>query len=226
MDLLYFLEARLRFTTQLYDSIVAPFEAAKRRIEANEPPYVDERDPEYADEPAFLKEWQQADDSIMVIGQWCLCMVQASLQAYLRKCIGPLGSVWWNSASLSDEVAKKKGGSWFGRYRLLFLENLGIDWNSGSVSVRELEQLNLTRDDLIHNMDMFSANVERIDKHAERFPTGLFTDELWSGLGIERIKIDRAKLQLAIRLVSQFCAWLDGIRCDYPKFVGGRTARE
>ena len=73
-------------------------------------------------------------------------------------------------------------------------------------------------------MDMFSTNVERIEKHAERFPIGLFTDELWSGLGNERIKIDKAKLQLAIRLGREFCAWLDGIHCDYPRFVGGLTA--
>jgi hypothetical protein len=131
-------------------------------------------------------------------------MVHVSLIAYLQECIGPAGSLWWNPKALQAELARKKGGSWFGRYRLLFLENLGIDWDQGPVSLAELEQLNLTRHDLIHNTDMFSTNVERVEEHAKRFPTGLFTDELWSGAGMERIKIDRTKLQLAVRLTRHF----------------------
>jgi len=121
MDLLYFLKQRLQFIQGLYDSIVSVFEEKKCRIDAGKPPYIDSRDPEYADEPAFLAEWQEADDSLMVIGHWCLCMVQASLQAYLRACIGPLGSYWWNVEELQLELGKKQGKSWFQRYRLLFL---------------------------------------------------------------------------------------------------------
>jgi hypothetical protein len=65
MDLLYFLKERLRFIEQLYDGAISPFEKTKRKIEEHEPPYVDNRDPEYVSEPAFLSEWQQADDSII-----------------------------------------------------------------------------------------------------------------------------------------------------------------
>ena len=98
----------------------------------------------------------------------CLCMVQASLQAYLRECIGPLGSYWRNAEELQLELSKKQGKSWFGRYRLLFLD-LGIDWEKGPVPLSDLEQLNLTRDDLIHNIDMMSLNVERIEKKSPQF---------------------------------------------------------
>ena len=73
MDLLYFLKTRLRFIEQLYDGAAAPCVETKRQIEAGEQPYVDNRDPEYYDgEPAFLTEWQQADDSVIVIGHWCI----------------------------------------------------------------------------------------------------------------------------------------------------------
>lgn len=75
----------------------------------------------------------------MVIGHWCLCMVQASLQAYLRECIGPLGSYWWDVEQLPLELSKKQGKTWFGRYRLLFLD-LGINWEKGPVSLSDLEQ--------------------------------------------------------------------------------------
>ncbi len=223
MDLLYFLKTRLEFIEQLYDSAVAPFEEIKRKIEEGEPPYVDERNPEYVSEPAFLQEAQQADDSVMVIGHWCLCMVQASLKAYLKEFTSPRGSIWWKPRALLARLTKKQGRNWFGRYRLLFLDDLGIDWNEGPVSLSELEQLNLTRDDLIHNMDIFSVAVERNEQHVERFPTGLFIDELWSGLGMERVKIDRGRLKIAIRSVREFCTWLEGLRCNYPKYVRGRT---
>lgn len=215
MDLLHFLEERLKFIEQLYESAVAPFEETKRKIDEGESPYIDRRDPEYASEPAYLAEWEQAGDSVTVIGHWCLCMVQASLQAYLREMIGPGGSLWWKARVLLDRFRKKPGRNWFERYRLLFLDDLGIDWNNGPVSISELEQLNLTRDDLLHNMDIFSVTVERTGQHIERFPTGLFTDELWS----ERVKIDREKLRLAILLVREFCAWLDDFRVNYPRRV-------
>jgi hypothetical protein len=216
MDLLYFFKTRLEFIEQLYDSVVIPFEEVKRKIDAGEAPYVDHRDPEYVDEPAFLEEWQQADDSIMVVGQWCLCMVQMALKAFLKECIGPAGSVWWRTMRLHEALLKKKG-DWFVRYKALFLDELGIDWDRGPVPLGELEQLNLTRNDLIHNMDMFSMSIERDEAHAKKFPTGLFTDGGWFGLKFDRVRIDRAKLQLAIALVAEFCGWLDGVRCSYPK---------
>lgn len=218
MDLLYFLDRRLQFIRNLYNSTVSVFEETKRKIEAGEPPFVDSRNPEYADEPAFLAEWQEADDSVMVIGHWCLCMVQASLQAYLKDCISPVGSYWWDAKLLRLELNKKKGNNWFGRYRLLFLD-LGVDWEQGPVSLSALEQLNLTRDDLIHNIETASFNVERLEKHAKRFPTGLFVDDLWSDIVMERLRVDRDKLELAIRLVTEFCTWLDDIRCNYPNYV-------
>lgn len=212
MDLLYFLKERLRFIEQLYDGAISPFEETKRKIEDHEAPYVDNRDPEYVSEPAFLSEWQQADDSIMVIGHWALCMVQASLKAYLQGCIGPTGSIWWRPKILLSLLAKKQSKSWFGRYQLLFFEDLGIDWSKGPASLSELEQLNLTRDDVIHNVDVLSMSVERAEKHAERYPVGLFTDEMWAKAGLERVIVDKKKLGVAIELVERFCTWIEGIR--------------
>jgi hypothetical protein len=219
MDLLYFLKSRLDFIERLYDGAISQFEETKRKIEAQEPPYLDSRDPECVDEPAFLPEWQDADDSIMTIGYWALCMVQSSLKAYLRECVGPLGNVWWNPDQLKAELPNKKGGSEFGRYRLLFLEDLEVDWNQGPVKLADLEQLNLTRDDLTHQVDMFNTNVARAAKHASRYPAGMFVDEPWARVGVERLKVDKEKLLLAIDLVRRFCGWLDEIRTDFPAYL-------
>jgi len=226
VDLLYFATRRLRFIQTLYESAVGPFRETKRQIAAGEPPYVDTRNPEdYDGEPAFLSEWEDADDAAMVVGHWCLCMVQATLQAYLRDCIGPLGSLWWNSSELRRRIGRKQG-NWFQRYRMLFLEDLGVDWQHGPVPLVDLEQLNLTRDDLIHNIDMMSFNVKRVENHAEQFPIGLFTDDLWQGLGIERVRVDEDRLVLAIHLVTKFCGWLEGIRCGYPQYINKSISAE
>jgi hypothetical protein len=221
MDLLHFLKSKLRFIEQLYDGAAAPFVETKRQIEAGEPPYVDNRNPEYADgEPAFLQEWQDADESVLVLGYWCLCSVQASLQTYLREYIGPCGAYWWKPERLRSEFRKKRG-NWFERYRLLFREDLGIDWSTGPVSLDQLEQLNLTRDDLNHNVDLLSVTIARSKTHARRFPDGIFTDESWvlDRFGMERLNVDKEKLLLATRLVEEFCTWLEGIRCRYPQYV-------
>jgi len=227
VDLLYFLDRRLAFVQKLYDSTVGPFEERKRQIDAGEPPYVYAGDPDdYDGDPPFLEKWQEADESVMVVGHWCLCMIQASLQTYLQDSISPYGSYWWKPATLMALLGKKKGDSKFQRYRLLFRDHLGVDWEKGPVAIADLEQLNLTRNDLIHPIDLASLRVQRDEKHVERFPTGLFTDDLWKGLDIERIRVDRAKLELAIRLVTDFCTWLDGIRCRYPEYIRAVDAGE
>src|SRR5580704_5157459 len=121
MDLLYFLNRRLAFVQKLYDSTVGPFEERKRQIEVGEAQYVYAGDPDdYDGDPPFLEEWQEADDSVMVIGHWCLCMVQASLQTYLQESISPYGSYWWKPAALMAFLGRKKADSKFQRYRVLY----------------------------------------------------------------------------------------------------------
>src|SRR6266700_3015413 len=189
VDLLYFLSRRLEFIQRLYHSAAAPFEETQKQIKDGEAPYLHPSNPDDWDgEPPFLDEWQEADESVMVVGHWCLCMVQSTLNTYLRDSISPIGCYWWDASALSKQLGEKKGKSWFERYRYLFLEDMRIDWAKGPVSLTDLEQLNLTRDDLIHNVDMMSFSVKRDEKHAKRFPGGLFTDELWRGLDIERVR--------------------------------------
>jgi hypothetical protein len=62
-------------------------------------------------------------------------------------------------------------------------------------------------------------SVERTEKHAESYPTGLFTDEMWAKMGVERVRVDKEKLRVAIDLVERFCTWIEDIRCRYPRYV-------
>ncbi|AYE27977.1 hypothetical protein ISJ10_23190 [Burkholderia pseudomallei] len=73
---------RLDFIRQLYASSSAPFVDCRTKIENKEEPFV----PPYSEdlEPAFMLEWQEASDSIDVLGHACLCMLSSALQAYLH----------------------------------------------------------------------------------------------------------------------------------------------
>ena len=80
MDVRYFLGERLAFIEQLYVNSAAPFIERKRKIEAEEEPFV----PPYSEdpEPAFLSEWLEAEESLQVIGHTCISMLSASFHLY------------------------------------------------------------------------------------------------------------------------------------------------
>ncbi|MBK3338665.1 hypothetical protein [Burkholderia pseudomallei] len=80
MDVAWFLSRRLDFIRQLYASSSAPFVDRRTKIENKEEPFVPPEDPE----PAFMLEWQEASDSIDVLGHAWLCMLSSALQAYLH----------------------------------------------------------------------------------------------------------------------------------------------
>jgi hypothetical protein len=211
MDCVNFLQERLQFILKLYDSASKPFRTTKAKIKEGAYPFVDTRNPEDADEPAFLTEWQEADNSLDVLGQLCLCFVQGSLKAYLEERINEIGRV---SGTATPEDLKRrlaaKSGNWFQKYRLLFLEDLKIDWQRSPVPITDLENLKLTRDDITHNVNLKTTYVEQNRQHAGRFPKGLFTDDLWTAMGMSRIiKVDAAKLRKAVEMVLQFCQFLE-----------------
>lgn len=224
MDILWFLKQRLEFIDRLYNDSTASFREKMRKIEAGEHPYVDQRHPEYDDvsEPAFLEEWQDAYEAVEVIGYWCLSMVQASLKAFLEEYVNDMANYHRQFSAAKSELAKTKAASWFERYRLFFLNYFYIDWQRGPVNIEDLEQINLTRDDLTHNVNVTTHTVYQTEKHAKRFPKGLFTDtantdELWTklfGLG-GKIKVGRDQLTQALGLLDEFASWLDNIRINY-----------
>jgi len=218
MDILWFLKQRLQFIDRLYDDTTAPFRDKMHKIEKGEPPYKDERDPERDDvsEPAFLEEWQGANEAIEVVGYWCLNMIQGSLKAFLEEYVDDMANYYRPLSKAKEELARTKAPSWFERYRLLFLNFLHIDWERGPVSIKDLEQINLTRDDLIHNVNVTTHAVYQSEKHAIRYPKGLFTDDVWATLGLAgKIKVGRDQLTHALGLLEAFCSWLEEIRVNY-----------
>ena len=91
MDRNYFVDERLKFINYFYESTVSVFQETMRKIEEGEPPYVDARDPEYAEEPAFLAEWENADAAVNIAGATCLELLQSTLHSCLHQYMKEIG---------------------------------------------------------------------------------------------------------------------------------------
>lgn len=82
MDVLYFLKERTRLIREYYEHAAQPFNEIIRKIEAEEEPYI----PPYSEdpEPAFFREWIEADELLEVTGRYCISMLSASLHLYFK----------------------------------------------------------------------------------------------------------------------------------------------
>lgn len=208
MDILSGLRDKLRFIERFYESASEPFREIKRKIEASEEPFVPPPfDPETASDfdPPFLEEWQEAEESLNLIGQAALNLVQASFRDYLA---------WY--LKLDRVELSAKGAHWLERYKNQFLETYGIDWSESPVSVDELEEVNLARNDVEHNGEPFGMSRSQSKGHRARFPLGVFVHEIdrqiaasseheWLG----RIQITQENLGQAIRRIETFCEFLN-----------------
>jgi hypothetical protein len=210
MDILAGLKDKLRFIERHYEAASKPFREVRRKIEEHEAPFEPlPFDPETATdfEPDYLEEWQEATESLNIEGQAGLKLVQAALRAYLDSFI-----------ELQGVPCTAKGANWFDRKQRHFMDVYGIDWSQAPVSIDELEEVNLARNDLEHGGSPFGMAVKQSSDHQRRFPNGLFVDEMdkmmagpshlrigWPG----RIEVTEAKLGEAIRRVEMFCEFLD-----------------
>lgn len=219
MDLLALLEDKLRFLWWFYEKAAEPFTEMLRKIEAGEEPYVDRRDPEWADEPAFIEEHGRAHDALDVLGHSCLSMLQSFVKEYLEGYVKRLGA--------DPTAVQKRGNGWFEHYRLYFKGELGVDWICSPVDLRIIEQINIARNDIQHGGEAYTLAKRQNQEHHKRFPDGIFANESDKRLnekvanvaGLEppydatwpaRIEVSKEKLITALEAVHQFCAFVEG----------------
>ncbi|KXK32895.1 MAG: hypothetical protein UZ01_00317 [Candidatus Brocadia sinica] len=117
MEVLFFLQIRTKFIRAFYAEASFPFTERKRKIEAGEDPFK----PLYNEggEPQFLKEWEEADEALDVLGQMCISMLSSSLQLYLKESVNDLhgryNSERWQRLALAGlrttRPPSRKGGS-------------------------------------------------------------------------------------------------------------------
>ncbi|MCP3024991.1 hypothetical protein [Cupriavidus basilensis] len=213
MDVAWFLKERLDFIRQLYTSSAAPFIDRQRKIENEEEPFV----PPYSEdgEPPFQLEWEQARDSIDVLGHACLCLLASALQVYLQT------RVHLHSRELTDDKRKsvfRKG--WVRGYNRIFTEAFEISFENGPVSIDALEDIVLTRNSIQHGGSITSVKPT----HADRKPgaaRSFFLDDrevelldrmdpdAGTWLARPAVHVDQAKLESALDTVARFVVWLD-----------------
>jgi hypothetical protein len=200
------LHDKLNFIRRFYDIASEPFVITMRKIENHEEPYdqfdmVDE-------EPPFIVEWLDADESLNILGKSCLCLLQNAFKNYLD------GFVENYTYSLPKEAVGKtpsnmKGKNWFERYRNYFLQVYGIDWTKSSIDILFLEEINFVRNDIQHGGVFYSLEHRQNAEYFKRFPASIFAEE-WVTGGPGRVVVSKDNLFIAIQAIEDFCSYLEG----------------
>lgn len=214
MDIYYFFNRRIDFIRQLYATASAPYVARKRMIEAEEEPFV----PPYSedDEPAFLSEWLEADESLHVLAYSSVSMLAAALHLYLNT---------WVSESrvpVDEKLAKsfKKIG-WFPGYKTHFSKRFAIEFNSFPGELRLLEEIVLARNRFEHPSSITSLRTQYADKDLQKLQHPFFVDEREIGLFADAeegekawlipptLHVSEKQLLAAITEIEKFAKWFE-----------------
>lgn len=223
VDLLYFVKERLKFIRYFYESTVTVFQETIRKIEAGEPPFVDMRNPEHAEEPAFLEEWQYADAAVNIAGAACLELLQSTFHSYLDEYMTEI-----RQSHLRAHLREMQKKSWFGNYKALFLEVLKIDWSASGADIDLLEQVILARNDFTHNIDFMSMDAYLTAHHSKKYPNSAFSDPRWPTLifKVARLRVAGETLERATAALQRLCEYLERERGEFIRRVMRERRRE
>lgn len=217
MNVGFFLKQRTAFIQKFYDNASFPFIEQKQKIEAGEEPFI----PPYSEseEPPFLEEWIEADDSLHFLGYTCISMLSAALHLYLRT---------WEKIQFRIPVDdslfpefKKKG--WINGYKIYFSKNFDIHFDQTPANLALLEEIVLARNRVQHPdyitklrpsylpKDKEIAKVRHLffinDSEMELWGAIEDSDSAW--LFPPSLHVTAEKLTVAILEVEKFIDWLE-----------------
>lgn len=198
MNLVAFLDQRLKLAIYTFEEASSLFAAVKQKINDEEEPYIDNR-PDDADEPAFLAEYERADLAIDVIGFAALGVVQSAFHSFLHDFVGLRFG--------DDACSQTPGRSWFARYQSFF-KTQGYDWSASGADLDFLEQVNLVRNDDQHGRLVIFSALYASDNHARRYPQSAFSDGGPQVGGKARLRVTREELQRAVEEVMRLCSYI------------------
>jgi hypothetical protein len=213
MDVRYFLEARTGFIRQLYGTTSAPYLERKRKIEAQEEPFV----PPYSEDgdPPFLREWSEADESLQVLAYSCVSMLAASIHLYLKAFEHLLHKKIHKS--LMPEFKK----NWLRGYGVHFSQHLGIRFEDCPASLEVLEEVILARNRVQHPESIAPHRPHYSGSDLEKIASPLFVDERERNFLADvsedesnwlmppTLHITPQKLLAAIEQVDKFGEWFE-----------------
>jgi len=214
VDVRYFLDSRIAFIRQFYATASAPYVERKRKIEAHEEPFV----PPYSedDEPPFLEEWLEADESLHVLAYACVSMLAAALHLYLESWVRQSGV----AVEESLKPLFKKSGSLAG-YNAHFTKRFNIAFSAGPANLKLLEEVVLVRNRIEHppsiadQKTQYSASDLRKLRHpffvdkTEMALLGYSGEETEPRFMLPTVHVSEAQLLAAVAEVERFSSWFD-----------------
>jgi hypothetical protein len=215
VDIHFFLNERIEFIRQLYRTASASYVERKRKIEADEEPFV----PPCSEdgEPPFLEEWIEADESLHVLACSCVSMLSAALHLYMETWVRQSGVPV--EESLKKSVFKKHG--WFAGYGAHFSKNFGIKFEAAPVNLGLLEEVVLARNRIEHPSSITSHRTQYTDTDLKKLRHALFVDEREVALFRDANENERAwfipptlhvteeQFLAAISEVARFAEWFE-----------------
>ncbi|MCR5891194.1 MULTISPECIES: hypothetical protein [Burkholderia] len=217
MDVGWFLHERVNFIRQLYKTSAAPYAQRKDQIERG----VDPFEPPYSEdgEPPFQVEWQEADDSLHVLGYSCVSMLSDTLKIFF--------DTWKRLTGLAvdDETAKvmKKRGFVAG-YCALFETHLGVHLDDSGIDLELLEQVVLVRNRVQHQNSLTMNRPSHSTRELARLKSPFFLDEFERNLLSDvdmnrdsvwlmapRIAVTGDHLMSVLDAVDRLADWMDEV---------------
>lgn len=217
MDVRFFLSQRVNFIRQLYSTTSAPYIERKHKIEAEEKPFV----PPYSEdeEPPFLEEWLEANESLHILAYSCVSMLAATLHLYLETWVMQHGIPV--DESLKKSVFKKDG--WFAGYKAHFAQHFKIDFEAGPANLKMLEEVVLARNRIEHPSSITSCRTQYADADLKKLRQPFFVDEWEATLLADAneeeklwffpptLHITEEQLLAAVSEVERFVEWLESV---------------
>lgn len=215
MDVRYFLSCRTAFIRQFYDTASGPYVERKRKIKANEEPFV----PPYSEdgEPPFLDEWLEADESLHVLAYSCISMLAAALHLYLESWVRQSGVAV--DESLKKSVFKNNG--WLSGYNAHFTKRFNVAFEAGPVDLKMLEEVVLARNQIEHPSSITDQKTQYSASDLKKLRHPFFVDETEmallgysdeeevSRLMLPTVHITEVQLLTAVAEVERFADWFD-----------------
>ena len=213
VDVRYFLKKRTAFIRQLYDAASSSYLERKRKIEAEEDPFV----PPYSEdeEPAFLEEWIEADESLHVLAYLCISMLAAALHLYFKTLEREFG------VAIGDSFKSEFKKGWLNGYKAFFAQRFDICFESGPANLEVLEEVVLARNRVQHPESITSHRTRYSKSDTKKLSHPFFVDDsersLLSGVDeAERswlmsptLHVTGEKLFAAIDEAEKFVDWLE-----------------
>jgi hypothetical protein len=222
VDVHAFLQIRLDFLGQLYRTSTAPYIERKRLIETGQSPY----EPPYSedDEPPFLSEWLEADQSLRVLGQMFISAIAASLQLYIKESLQNMRRrvrhQKMKDVRPTEEYKKVfKAEGWLGGYKAYFSEQFGIEFSKSGCDLNILEGLVLARNRSQHPDTITSLDVRHSEHDLQKTPIPFFVDQREiEAMGDDQfppffyeptVTAKPEHIEAAINEAGRFCIWLE-----------------